>query len=97
MRKLRAKGWSPGLGKVLSGFWREPIAKAGFEPLREAESQRWITRTRDQWIANILSVSSIASLPDAERVELAARLRELVPDVEHRWTIRTAAYWTRRV
>lgn len=89
------KGGSPGIGKVLSGYWREPIAKAGFEPLREAESERWVTRTRDQWVANMLSVSSIASLPDADRVELAAQLQELVPDVEYRWTIRTAVYWTR--
>ena len=90
-----AKGGSPGIGKVLSGFWREPVAKAGFEPLREAESERWVVRTREEWVANMLSVSSIASLPDADRVELAARLRELVPDGEYRWTIRTAAYWTR--
>jgi ubiquinone/menaquinone biosynthesis C-methylase UbiE len=90
-----AKGGSPGIGKVLSGYWREPIAKAGFEPLREAESERWVSRTRDQWVANMLSVSSIASLPDADRVELAARLRELVPDGDYRWTIQTAVYWTR--
>ena len=90
-----AKGGSPGIGKVLSGYWREPIAKAGFEPLEEAEAERWVARTRDQWVANILSVSSIASLPDADRVELAARLRELVPDGDYGWTIRTAVYWTR--
>jgi len=92
-----AKGGSPGIGKVRSGFWREPVAKAGFEPLREGESERWVIRTRDQWIANMLSVSSIASLPEADRVELAARLRELVADGEYRWTIRTAVYWTRLV
>ena len=92
-----AKGGSPGIGKVLSGYWREPIAKAGFEPLQEAELERRVTRTRDEWVANMLSVSSIASLPDADRVELAARLRELVPDGEFRWTIRTAVYWTRLV
>jgi ubiquinone/menaquinone biosynthesis C-methylase UbiE len=90
-----AKGGAPGIGKVLSGFWREPIAKAGFEPLREAASERWVTRTREQWVANMLSVSSIASLPDADRAELAERLRELVPDVEYRWSIRTVAYWSR--
>ena len=43
---------------MLSGYWREPIAKAGFGPLSEAESERWVTRTRDQWVANMLSVSS---------------------------------------
>jgi len=92
-----AKGGAPGLGKVLSGFWREPIAKAPLEPLREAEAERTVTRTRDQWLANMLSVSSIASLPDADREALAERLRELVPDVEYRWSIRTIAYWARLV
>jgi ubiquinone/menaquinone biosynthesis C-methylase UbiE len=90
-----AKGGAPGIGKVLSGFWREPIEKVPFEPLREAESERTVERTRDQWVANMLSVSSIAALPDADREELADRLRELVPDVEYRWSIRTIAYWTR--
>jgi ubiquinone/menaquinone biosynthesis C-methylase UbiE len=91
-----AKGGAPGIGKVLSGFWREPIAKSQFEPLQEAEAQRTVTRTRDQWVANMISVSSIASLPDVDRDALAERLRELVPDVEYRWPIRTVAYWTRR-
>jgi SAM-dependent methyltransferase len=90
-----AKGGAPGIGKVLSGFWREPVETGGFEPLREAESERTVTRTRDQWLATMLSVSSIASLPDADRRELAARLRDLVPDVEYRWSIRSVAYWTR--
>jgi SAM-dependent methyltransferase len=90
-----AKGGRPGIGKVLSGFWREPIEKAPFEPLREAQSERMVSRTRDQWLANMLSVSSIAALPDADRRELAAQLRELVRDVQYRWSIRTVAYWTR--
>ena len=92
-----AKGGTPGMGKVLSGFWRDPIAKAPFEPLREAEAERTVRRTRDEWLANMLSVSSIASLPDADREELAERLRELVPDVEYLWSIRTVVYWTRLV
>jgi ubiquinone/menaquinone biosynthesis C-methylase UbiE len=91
-----SKGGAPGLGKVLSGFWRGPIAKAPLEPLQEAEAERTVIRTRDQWLANMLSVSSIASLPDADREALAERLRDLVPDVEYRWSIRTIAYWTRR-
>ena len=90
-----AKGGAPGLGKVLSGFWREPIAKAPLAPLREAEAERTVIRTRDQWLANMLSVSSIASLLDADREALTERLRDLVPDVEYRWSIRTIAYWTR--
>jgi len=92
-----AKGGAPGIGKVLSGFWREPIAKGPFEPLQESEVERTVTRTRDQWLANMLSVSSIAALSDADREEFAARLHELVPDVRYRWSIRTVAYWTRLV
>jgi ubiquinone/menaquinone biosynthesis C-methylase UbiE len=91
-----AKGGAPGIGKVLSGFWREPIAKAPLEPLQEAEVERTVTRTRDQWLANMLSISSIAALPGADREDLAARLHELVSDVEYYWSIRTVAYWTRR-
>ena len=89
------QGGAPGIGKVLSGFWREPIANAPFEPLREAEVERTLMRTRDQWLANMLSVSSIAALPDVDREELAGRLRELAPDVDYQWSIRTIAYWTR--
>ncbi|HKA27368.1 MAG TPA: class I SAM-dependent methyltransferase [Gaiellaceae bacterium] len=89
------QGGAPGIGRVLSGFWREPLEKAAFEPLQEAEVQRTVTRTRDLWLANILSVSSIASLPDADQETLAGRLLELVPDVEYRWSIRTIVYWTR--
>ena len=89
------KGGAPGIGKVLSGFWREPINKAPFEPLREAEVERTVTRTREQWLANMLSVSSIASLPDADREALAEGLRELVPEVEYRWSVRTVVHWTR--
>jgi SAM-dependent methyltransferase len=90
-----ARGGAPGIGKVLSGAWRQPVEAAPFGPLEEAEFERYVTRDRDQWLANMLSVSSIASQPAEARAELAARLTELVPDVEYRWSIRTVVYWTR--
>ena len=93
--KAFAKGGAPGIGKVRSGFWRAPLDASPFGPLHEAELERVVVRTRDQWLANMLSVSSIASLPEDDRAELALKLRELVPDVEYRWSIRTVAYWTR--
>src|SRR5581483_173800 len=92
-----AKGGAPGIGKVLSGFWREPLERSSFGPLGEAEEERVVTRTRDQWLANMLSVSSIASLPEGDRAELAERLRQLVPERDYRWSIKTVAYWTRLV
>ena len=53
---------------------------------------------RDEWIANMLSVSSVAHQPEEARDVFAKRLRELVPAermVGRR--VRTVAYWTRRV
>ncbi len=93
-----ARGGEPGLSRVLSGEWRRPVEAAAFEPLREAEAERELVNTRDEWIANLLSVSSIAHQPDEQRAAFAERLRELIPpDREARRRIRTVAHWTRRV
>jgi len=89
------RGGEPGLPRVLSGAWRGPIEQAPFEELREAEVERELVRSRDQWIANLLSVSSIAHQPEEARDELARRLRGLVPDRDVRHLTRTVAYWTR--
>jgi SAM-dependent methyltransferase len=90
-----ARGGSPGLPRVLSGAWREPLERSRFGALDEATSEREVVRDRERWLANMLSVSSIASQSDEERLALATRLRELVADVEYRWRIGTVAYWTR--
>ena len=92
------RGGVPGLPRVLSGEWRQPIEDGPFEELREAEVEREIINTRDEWIANLLSVSSIAHQPEEDRAAFASRLRELVPaDREVSRRIRTVAHWTRRV
>jgi SAM-dependent methyltransferase len=92
-----ARGGSPGLPRVLSGFWRKPIEAAPFGPLQELEIERIVDSDTERWLANILSVSSIASQSDEERASLATRLRELLPQSEYRWRVRTAVYWTRLV
>ena len=92
------RGGVPGLPRVLSGEWRRPIEDGPFEELREAEVERDVVNTREEWIANLLSVSSIAHQPEQDRAAFAARLRELVPPgQEVRRRIRTVAHWTRRV
>jgi SAM-dependent methyltransferase len=91
------RGGQPGLPRVLSGEWRGPIERAGFEALREESLERELLRTPEEWIANMLSVSSIAHQPRQDRDEFARRLRELIPaDREIRNPVRTVAYWTRR-
>ena len=89
------RGGAPGLGRVLSGNWRKPVEEAPFEELRELEVERQIVNSRDEWIANMLSVSSIAHQPDEDRKAFARRLRDLIPPREVRRRFRTVAYWTR--
>ncbi|MDQ2984865.1 MAG: methyltransferase domain-containing protein [Actinomycetota bacterium] len=90
-----AKGGAPGLPKVLSGEWRAAFEGSRFGDLHEAELERWIEQTRDQLVAQLLSISSIAALSDDERRDFGERFGELVPDVRWRSRYRTVAYWTR--
>ena len=90
-----ARGGMPGLPRVLSGKWREPLSVSRFGELHEDELVRDVVTDREGWIANMLSVSSIAHQPDEDRTALAERLRELVPPGEMRRRHRTVGYWTR--
>ena len=89
------RGGMPGLPRVLSGRWRDPLAASRFGDLHEDELVRDLVTDREGWIANMLSVSSIAHQPDEDRAALAAQLRALVPPGERRRRYRTVAYWTR--
>jgi SAM-dependent methyltransferase len=90
------RGGEPGLGRVLSNEWRRPLEAAPFEPLREAEVERDFVSSREEWIANMLSVSSIAHQPDEDRHAFAERMRGLIPaDRRVHRRFRTVAYWTR--
>jgi SAM-dependent methyltransferase len=89
------RGGAPGLPRVLSGEWREPFEGSAFEGLREAEIEREVVNDREAWIANLLSVSSIAGQSAKARAAFADRLRRLVPEGEMRRRFRTVAYWTR--
>jgi SAM-dependent methyltransferase len=89
------RGGAPGMSKILSGGWREPLAAAPFEALRERQFDREEPISLDERIAYLLSISSIASQPEAARVEFAERLRELAPDIPYRRLLHTELYWTR--
>jgi SAM-dependent methyltransferase len=91
------RGGASGISRVLSGAWREPLTTAPFEELRERQFDREETISRDQRIAYLLSISSIASQPAAARIELADRVRALAPDVPYRRLLHTDLCWTRLV
>ena len=90
------RGGAPGIGRVLAGDWRRAIEAAPFSELRETDIERELVTSRDVWIANMLSVSSIAHQSDEARETFAERLRELIPPREVRRRFRTVAHWTRR-
>jgi ubiquinone/menaquinone biosynthesis C-methylase UbiE len=97
IEEMFERGGAPGIGRVLSGDWRKPLETV-FEELREAQVERDVVAGRDEWIANMLSVSSIAHQPEEDRDVFAERLRELVPaDRRVGRRVRTVAYWTRLV
>jgi SAM-dependent methyltransferase len=97
IEEMFQRGGQPGIGRVMSGDWRGPL-EAPFAELQEAEVERDVTATRDEWIANMLSVSSIAHQPEEDRGAFATRLRELIPpDRKVGRRVRTVAYWTRLV
>ena len=90
-----ARGGRPGLPIVLSGEWRAPFEESGFEQLHRDEADNEHRVDRDGLVAHMLSISSIAALPDEERRELAESLRELLPEAVYRRSFRTEAHWTR--
>jgi SAM-dependent methyltransferase len=89
-----ARGGEPGGAKKLAAAWRAPLP-AAFDALREAQFHRDELVSREELIAWILSISSIAAQSDAARRELANRLRELIPDQPHRRFLRTDLYLAR--
>jgi SAM-dependent methyltransferase len=91
-----ARGGRPGQARVVSGEWRQAFEGSGFGPIHEDELVRDVATDRERWLANIVSVSSVAAQPAEVRAELTNRLRELAPaDTEYRRRFRTVAYWTR--
>ena len=85
----------PGGPKYDSGEWRNAFTLSPFEPLKEAKL-RWVVEEvdRERVVSLWLSVSSVSSLAEEERRELANYLRgELEP--VYRMPVTADVYWTR--
>ena len=84
----------PGGPRYESGEWRKAFTGSQFDPLQERSLSRVVEEVdRDRVVSLWLSVSSVASLPEPERRELAAYLHgELAP--MYRMPVTTDAYWT---
>jgi SAM-dependent methyltransferase len=94
LRAVYVRTGRPGGRRYESGEWKHAFRDARFEPLREAQLTSERQQSPDETVSLWLSVSSVASLPDAERAELGQRLRELI-DEPRRLRVPIDLYWTR--
>ena len=79
---------------VKTGLWRAPLP-GPFEPFAEQSFPNPVELDREGILAQAASWSMIAALPEPERVQLVARLGELLPEGLHRHPLRTDLYWAR--
>jgi SAM-dependent methyltransferase len=87
-----------------SGAWREAFERTDlFSPLGHTDMRHIHHLTPDGVVARIASVSCIAELPQADRKDILAEVRELLATdpatrgrVEVELPYRTEVYWTKR-
>ena len=95
INRYRRPGVEPGGPIYESGVWREPFAESPFEPLQQTAFGHEYVQDRERVVAEALSVSIFAALPQAERVAMAAELYAATPDVIYRTPFRAEVWWTR--
>jgi SAM-dependent methyltransferase len=96
VRTVSRRTGRSGLPRVESGAWRGGFADAPFDDLADDVVPFTHVTDRDGVIAYYLSMSTVAARPQAERDELDATLRGLLPDGEHRLRVRARRHRTRR-
>jgi len=95
VRRYERPGVSAGGRIYQSGAWRAPFADAPFEPLRDEVFEWEFVQDRDAVVAETLSVSIFAQLPEDDRRQMARELQAALPEVDYRTPMRTEVTWTR--
>lgn len=94
----RPSGEMGGRHLVEAGAWRDAFAAAAaFAPLRFESAPHEHVQTTDEAIAQILSISGFALLLAAEREEMRAELRNVLPDGTWRTPMLAEIWSTRRL
>lgn len=93
VRVAVARGGQPGGSLLASQQWRVAFPDSAFGALRYAQLPHQHTQDRDGLVANAMSISSVAGLPEPERAELRARLTELIPAGQYRRPLHAELYW----
>jgi SAM-dependent methyltransferase len=87
---------APGGPKVQSGEWKLGFADQPFTPLAERAIDHELVTDREGVAAYYVSVSSMGSLPEAERLALRADLIDALADVPYRLALTARVFTTRR-
>ncbi len=95
IRAAVAAGGEPGGDYTRDARWREPFAGSVFDTLVHAEVGHELVRDHEGLVANVMSISSIAGLPAADRQALRARLTALIPPGTYRQPLRAEVFWAR--
>ena len=83
--------------RAASGAWREAFERTTlFEPLETATFRHVHRLAADGVVARVASVSFIAALPESDRAQVLAEVRELVGAEAVDLPYVTDLYWTRR-
>lgn len=91
-----AEGGEPGGPRLQRLDWRAALAASPFAEPQGTEVAQEMLLDHHAVVANVLSISSVAGLPEQRRAALRARLREAVPASRYRRRLRLRLYWTRR-
>jgi hypothetical protein len=86
----------PGGPKVQSGEWKLGFEGSSFTPLAERTVDHELETDREGVAAYYVSVSSMGSLPEAERQALRADLVEALADVPYRLPLTARVFTARR-
>ena len=97
VRTVSRRTGRTGAPKVESGEWRAGFGGAPFGELEERKLPFEHVTDREGVISYYLSMSTVAARPQSERDDLAATLRELLPDTEHRVRVRVLSYRAARL
>jgi SAM-dependent methyltransferase len=83
--------------RAASGAWREAFERTAlFEPLEAATFRHVHELTAEGVVARVASVSFIAALPERDRTQVLADVRELVEAPTVELPYRAEVYWTTR-
>jgi hypothetical protein len=94
VRAAIRSGGEPGEARYAQGEWRRAFERSAFEPLEEQQIEYVFESSQDGLIANMLSTSSIAGLPEAKRQALRNELRQRLAHDIYRQRLRADIYRT---